>query len=55
VEKLLDLGSEIERLRRRIGLESFALHERLLRMRSSHDSNTPGEPKLAQQWLEELS
>jgi hypothetical protein len=54
VEELLELGSQIERMRRRFGLESFAIHERLLRMRSSHNSNTPGEPKLAQQWLDEL-
>jgi hypothetical protein len=54
VEELLDLGSQIERMRRRFGLEAFALHERLLRMRSSPDSNTPGEPKLARQWLDEL-
>lgn len=55
VEELLELGSKIERLRRKFGLEPFPLHERLLRMRSSHDANTPGEPKLAQQWLEELT
>jgi hypothetical protein len=55
VEELLELGSEIECLRRRFGLEPFPLHERLLRTRSSHDSNTPGEPKLAQQWLGELT
>jgi hypothetical protein len=54
VEELLELGSEIERLRGRLGLESFPLHDRLLRMRSSHDSNTLGEPKLAQRWLDEL-
>jgi hypothetical protein len=54
VTQLLELGSQIERMRRRFGLEAFALHERLLRMRSSHDSNTPGEPKLAQRWLEEF-
>jgi len=54
VEELLELGSQIERMRRKFNLEAFALHERLLRMRSSHDSNTPGEPKLAQRWLDEL-
>lgn len=53
-DELLELGSKIERLRSRFGLESFALHERLLLMRSSHDSNTLGEPKLARRWLEEL-
>lgn len=54
VEELVELGSKIERLRDKFGLESFPLHQRLLRMRSSHDSNAPGEPKLAQQWLDEL-
>lgn len=54
VEELLELGSQIERMRHRFGLEAFALHERLIRMRSSHDSNTLAEPKLAQQWLDEL-
>jgi hypothetical protein len=54
VEELLDLGSKIERLRRKSGLEPFPLHKRLLQMRSSHDSNTPGEPKLARKWLDQL-
>lgn len=30
------------------------LHDRLLKLRSSHDANTPGEPKRARQWLAEL-
>ena len=55
IDKLLELGSNIERLRSKLGhLESFPLHERLLLLRSSHDANTPGEPKLAQQWLDEM-
>jgi len=54
VEELLELGSKIERLRRHLGLEPFPLHDNLIRMRASHGSNTPGEPKLAQQWLNEL-
>lgn len=41
VEELLDLGSKIERLRRRFGLEPCPLHERLLRTRSSHDETLP--------------
>ena len=53
--ELLELGSKIERLRQKCGLEPFELHDRLLRMRSSHHSNTPGEPKLAQRWIEELT
>jgi|SRR5215472_5813917 len=54
VQELLDLGSKIVRLRRRFGLESFPLHERLLQMRACYDSNTPGEPMLARKWLDEL-
>jgi hypothetical protein len=54
VDELPELGSTIERMRGRLGLEPFPLHERLQTMRSSHDSNTPGEPKRARQWLDEL-
>lgn len=54
VQELLDFGSRIERLRSRFGFEPFALHGRLLQMRAFHDSNTPGEPKLARKWLDEL-
>jgi hypothetical protein len=55
VNDLLELGSEIEQLRRKLGYwEPFPLHERLVRMRSSHDANTPGEPKRVQQWLDEM-
>jgi hypothetical protein len=52
---LSELAAEIEQLRQRLGYtDAFALHERLMRMRSSTDSNTLGEPILAQQWLEEM-
>lgn len=55
VEELLDLGTRIERLRLKRGVaDRFALHERLMRMRASHDTNTLGEQKLAQRWLDEL-
>jgi len=53
---LLALGAEIETLRHKLGYaEPFPLHARLMRMRTSADANTPGEPKLARQWLDELS
>jgi hypothetical protein len=56
VEELLELGSRIERLRESLGFtDPFLLHDRLMRMRSSHDANTLGEPKLAQQWINELA
>ena len=54
-DELLELGSNIERMRQKCGLEHFALHERLLLIRSTRDSNTPDEPKLARQWLDELT
>lgn len=53
-EELLELGSRIERLRDKCGLEPFALHARFLQM-GTRLSNTPGEPKLAQRWLDELT
>jgi hypothetical protein len=34
--------------------EPFALHDRLLKIRSSHGANTPDEANLARAWLEEL-
>jgi hypothetical protein len=52
---LLELGTQIEKLRSVLGYsEPFKLHARLLRMRSSNDANSAGEPKLAQQWLDEM-
>lgn len=52
---LLELGSSIKTLRHKLGyFEPFALHDRLLKIRSSHGANTPGEAKLARAWLEEL-
>jgi len=54
VEELLDLGSRIETLRLKLGVtDPFPPHERLIRMRASRGDNTPGEPKLAQRWLDE--
>jgi hypothetical protein len=55
IKDLLELGAEIDRLRQKLGyFQPFALHDRLVRMRSLHDSNTVGELKLAQQWLDEM-
>jgi hypothetical protein len=52
---LSELAAEIEQLRQRLSYtDAFALHERLMRMRSTKDSNTLGEPILARQWLEEM-
>lgn len=55
LDELLDLGEEIGALRAKLGFpDAFALHERFLKLRASHGPNTPGEPKLAAQWLDEL-
>jgi 2'-5' RNA ligase len=54
-DELLELGSQIERLRGRLGFaEPFTPHERLLRTRSLKGANTPGEPRLAREWLDEI-
>ena len=53
---LLDLGDQITKLRNRKGYsEPFAPHARLLEIRSSRHANTPGEPKLAQIWLQDIT
>lgn len=55
VNELLELGAKIEGLRHSLGYaNAFPLHERLVRMRAGHDANTPGEPNIAQQWLDEM-
>lgn len=55
-EDLLELGSLIGKLRQQLGYtDAFAPHQRLLKIRSSSHANSPGEPKLARAWLEELS
>jgi len=55
VQQLLDLGEEITTMRSKLGISDiFPLYERLLKTRSLRDSNTPGEPKLAKQWLESM-
>ena len=54
-DALLDLGAEIESLRRELGLtEPFALHARFLASRGRKTANDPGEPRIAKAWLAEL-
>src|SRR5580704_16662058 len=55
VEALLDAGLEIARLRKRLGLEPYALHERYLASRGRVADNAPGEPRQAAAWLLELA
>lgn len=54
VEELTDLGADIDRMRERLGLEPFALHQRFLLARGPADANAPGEPNRARAWLDEL-
>jgi hypothetical protein len=55
-EELLALGESVERLRERLGsVEAFALYRRFLSYRrTSKDPNSPGAPRLARMFIEEL-
>jgi hypothetical protein len=54
-EALIEKGEEIGRLRRRLGMvEPFLLFTRYLEYRQMHSAHSPGEPKLAVQFLAEL-
>jgi hypothetical protein len=54
-ENLIEQGEEIVRLRRELGYtDGFPLFERYLEYRQMRSANTPGEPKLASQFLTEL-
>lgn len=56
-DALLELGAQISEARQRAGnLEPFDLYDRFQKTRRlPRGCNTPGEPKLAQQWLAELA
>ena len=54
--ELSERGEEIEDLRKSLGLGPFTLHERLLEYRrQAVGANAKGEPRLAQQFLDELA
>ena len=54
-ERLLEDGKAVERLRQELGFtEPFQPFKRFLEYRQMQGSNTPGEPKLAVQFLKEL-
>jgi hypothetical protein len=53
--ELLTLGDQIESLRAELIMEPFALRQRYLAYRAMRGPNTPGEPKLARAFLEELA
>jgi len=53
--RLMETGEEIARMRERLGYtEAFDLYDRYLQYRQMQFSNSPGEPKLALQFLQEL-
>ena len=55
VGELLELGSQIDRLRSRLGYAvRFPRNDRLMQMRSAYNAKSLGEPKLAKQWLEDI-
>ena len=53
-QRLVEMAEEIQALRSEAG-ESNSLVERLLHFRSLRGSNVPGEPKLAQKFLDEIA
>ncbi len=55
VEKLCDLGEEIDGLREKLGLEPFALHEKFEASRGPVPTTAVGEPKQAKAWLAKLA
>ncbi len=54
IEKLCDLGEEIDGIRDRLGLGPFALHEELEASRGPVPTTAVGEPKQARAWLARL-
>jgi hypothetical protein len=55
VENLCDLGQEIDKLREKLSLEPFALHQEFEASRGPVPSTAVGEPKQARAWLERLA
>ncbi|HTV92636.1 MAG TPA: hypothetical protein VMG98_07960 [Verrucomicrobiae bacterium] len=54
--EILERGNEIAKLRSQLGFGDFSLHERFLEYRRlASDPNAPGEPHLAQQFLDEIA
>lgn len=54
VEELADLGSIIDAMRVRLGLEHFPLHQQFRTSRGPVSANSVGEPRQAQAWLVSL-
>ena len=55
-EELIEMASEIKRVRDILGYtESYALCDRFSQYRAMKGANVPGEPKLAKQFLSDIS
>lgn len=55
IENLDDLAQEIDRLRARLDLAPFALHDEFTASRGRVSAHAVGEPKQAQAWLDRLA
>lgn len=55
VEKLMEMGEEIDAMRAQLLMDPFALHREFLASRGPVAPSAVGEPKQAQAWLDKLS
>jgi hypothetical protein len=53
-QALVELGQEIDQLRADLGIGGFALFATFMTYRARKDSNTPGDPKLAADFLRQI-
>lgn len=53
--ELRELADAIDQMRARLGEAPFALHAEFEAARGRVDANAPGEPKIAQAWLQRLA
>jgi hypothetical protein len=55
IERLGEIGDEIDTARAQLGLPPFELHQEFLASRGKPSPQAPGEPKQAQAWLDRLA
>jgi hypothetical protein len=55
IENMTELGEAIDGMRETLFLEPFGLHREFLASRGPVDSQSVGEPKQAQAWLDRLT
>ncbi|GAC1389139.1 MAG: hypothetical protein NVSMB31_04640 [Vulcanimicrobiaceae bacterium] len=53
-DALLELGTEIDAIREKLGLPSFPLHARYIEYRKRRGAKAPGQHQLAVEFLKEL-